>query len=76
MWNIVVTELQDANKLDPNSAPPGAFFVSTERFARTVDYLDLSKLIGVIDGMQPPRRSMRRKKLGPFRSQTAPAVVG
>jgi hypothetical protein len=62
MWNIVVTEIQDANTLDPRSAPPGAFLVSTERFNRTVDHLDLSKLISVIDGMQSSRGRVRRKK--------------
>jgi hypothetical protein len=42
--------------------------MSTEGFARTVDYLDLSKLIAVIDGMQSPRRRMPRQKLGSFSS--------
>ena len=37
MWKIVITEIQDANTLDPMHAPPGAFFVSTERFAQTVE---------------------------------------
>ena len=41
MWKVIITEIQDANMLDPMNAPAGAFFVSTERFARTVDYLDL-----------------------------------
>jgi hypothetical protein len=49
MWKVVITEIQDANTIDPASAPPGAFFVSTERFAQTVDHLDLPRLISVIN---------------------------
>ena len=55
MWKVVITEIQDANALDPMTAPPGAFFVSTDRFARTVDSLDLRKLISVINRMQSSR---------------------
>jgi hypothetical protein len=69
MWNIVVTEIQDAHKLDPTSAPPDAFFVSTERFARTVDYLDLSKLVSLIDRMQSSRDRVCKKKLKNLRTQ-------
>jgi hypothetical protein len=76
MWKIVVTEIQDANKLDPTSAPPSALFVSTERFARTVDYLDLSKLISVINSMQSAHGRVLRKRLRPLRTQTAPVAVG
>ena len=43
MWKVVITEIQDASAIDPAYAPPGAFFVSTERFARTVKNLDLPK---------------------------------
>jgi hypothetical protein len=52
VWKVVITEIQDASTLDPIHAPPGAFFVSIERFARTVDYLDLSTIINVINRMQ------------------------
>jgi hypothetical protein len=52
MWKVVVTEIQDANVLEPTTVPPGAFFVSTERLSRTVEDLDLSALIQTIDQMQ------------------------
>lgn len=52
MWKVVITEIEDANTLDPENAPPGAFFVSTERFARTVEHVDLPKVISVINRMQ------------------------
>jgi hypothetical protein len=52
MWKVVITEIQDANTIDPTRAPPGAFFVSTERFAQTVDYLDLPRVIDIINRMQ------------------------
>jgi len=55
MWKVVITEIQDANTLDPIQAPPGAFFVSTERFARTVETLDLPKVISVIKRMESSR---------------------
>ena len=64
MWKVVITEIQDANTIDPTSAPPGAFFVSTERFAKTVEYLDLHKVIGLINripyphGQAQPKRSV------------------
>jgi hypothetical protein len=61
MWKVVITEIQDANTLDPMSAPPGAFFVSAEQFARTVDHLDLPRLISVINRMQSSRGHARRK---------------
>lgn len=52
MWKVVVTEIQDASVLEPTAAPPGAFFVSTERFSRTVEALDLLELIDTITRMQ------------------------
>jgi len=64
MWKVVITEIQDANTLDPMNAPPGAFFVSTERFARTVDYLDLPKVNSVINRMQSSRGNARKKRQG------------
>ena len=64
MWKVVITEIQDANTLDPIHAPPGAFFVSIERFARTVDSLDLSKVISVINRMQSSRGNARKKRQG------------
>jgi hypothetical protein len=64
MWKVVITEIQDANALDPLTAPPGAFFVSTERFARTVDSLDLPRLISVIKRMQCSRGHARKKTQG------------
>jgi hypothetical protein len=64
MWKVVITEIQDANTLDPMNAPPGAFFVSTERLARTVDYLDLSRVISVINRMQSSRGNARKKRQG------------
>ena len=61
MWKVEIAEIQDANTLDPMNTPPGAFFVSTERFARTVDYLDLAKVIRVINRMQSSRGHARKK---------------
>ena len=62
MWKVVITEIQDANTIDPTSAPPGAFFVSTERFAQTVEYLDLQKVIGLINRMQHSRGQSEPKR--------------
>jgi len=56
MWKIVITEIQDANVLDPANAPPGAFFVSADRFVKTVDNLDLASLIKFVNGSETPRR--------------------
>jgi len=64
MWKVVITEIQDANTLDPMNAPPGAFFVSTERFERTVDHLDLPNIISVINRMQSSRGNARKKRQG------------
>ncbi len=65
MWKVVITEIQDANTLEPIHAPPGAFFVSTERFARTVDCLDLPNIISVINRMQSSPRGCARENLVP-----------
>jgi hypothetical protein len=52
MWKVVVTEIQDASALEPFDVPAGAFFVSKERFARTVENLDLPWLIDALQAMQ------------------------
>jgi hypothetical protein len=52
MWKVVVTEIQDASALKPFDVAAGAFFVSQERFARTVENLDLPGLIDALDAMQ------------------------
>ncbi|HEY5743085.1 MAG TPA: hypothetical protein VIS99_11140 [Terrimicrobiaceae bacterium] len=52
MWKVEVTEIQDANDLDHSDIPPGAFLVTKERFAQTVENLDLPTLINVINRMQ------------------------
>jgi hypothetical protein len=75
MWKIVITEIQDANELDPTNAPPGAFFVSTERFSQMVDHLDLAKVINVIHRMQPSFTRARRKRKSRF-NQRSLAVAG
>jgi hypothetical protein len=62
MWKVVITEIQDANTIDPTSAPPGAFFVSTERFAQTVGHLDLQTVIGLINRMQHSRGLAESKR--------------
>ncbi|HET9523525.1 MAG TPA: hypothetical protein VFO90_04795 [Terrimicrobiaceae bacterium] len=62
MWKVVITEIQDANTIDPTSAPPGAFFVSTERFAQTVGHLDLQTVIGLINRMQHLRGQAESKR--------------
>jgi hypothetical protein len=63
MWKVVITEIQDANTLDPLHAPPGAFFVSTERFARTVDQIDLPNVIRAINSMQCSAQEQRERKI-------------
>jgi hypothetical protein len=55
MWKVVVTEIQDANALEPFAVPPGAFFVSTERLSRTVENLDLQALINALDRTPAPQ---------------------
>src|SRR4030095_8584239 len=37
MWKVVITEIQDASALEPFDVPAGAFSVSKERFARTLE---------------------------------------
>jgi hypothetical protein len=72
MWKVVITEIQDANTIDPTSAPRGAFFVSTERFAQTVEHLDLQGVIALISRMQyshgqaQPKRSLLRERIPGF----------
>ena len=63
MWKVVVTEIQDANVLEPTTVPPGAFFVSTERLSRTVEDLDLAALIQTIDKMQSGQVCRREERL-------------
>jgi hypothetical protein len=78
MWKVVVTEIQDASALEPFDVPAGAFFVSKERFARTVENLDLPWLIDALQAMQstqearpvssqgtPSNRSSLLAKAGP-----------
>jgi hypothetical protein len=74
MWKVVVTEIQDANTLEPLAAPPGAFFVSTERFARTVEELDLQALINTIDRMQSPQAFRREDR--PVSGERTPRPSG
>jgi hypothetical protein len=62
MWKVVVTEIQDAHALDPLGVPAGAFFVSEERFARTVENLDLRALITAIDRMQSSQECGREPR--------------
>jgi hypothetical protein len=61
MWKVVVTEIQDANALEPLAVPPGAYFVSTERFSRTVETLDLQGLINALDRMQTAQQTSGRE---------------
>jgi hypothetical protein len=61
MWKITITEIQDAHTLDAVHVPPGAFFVSRERFDGTVDHLDLPKLARAIHQMQSPNGHTNRK---------------
>ena len=63
MWKVVITEIQDASAIDPAYAPPGAFFVSTERFARTVKNLDLQRIISAINRMQASSRGFDAKQV-------------
>jgi hypothetical protein len=62
MWNVTITEIQDANALNPRDLPPGAFCVSTERFNRTVEYLDLQKLVGVVNRMQSLNGHIKKRQ--------------
>ena len=52
MWKVVVTEIQDASAFEPFDVPVGAFSVSKERFARTMERLDLPSLIDTLEAMQ------------------------
>src|SRR5262245_13647210 len=62
MWKVVVTEIQDASALEPFDVPPGAFFVSKERFAQTVENLDLPWLIDALQAMQSPQEYAREAR--------------
>ena len=70
MWKVVITEIQDASALEPFDLPAGAFFVSKERFARTVANLDLPRLIDVLEAMQSPQEYAREAR--PVSSQGTP----
>jgi hypothetical protein len=70
MWKVVVTEIQDASALEPFDVPAGAFFVSKERFARTVANLDLPWLIDALQAMQFTQEYAREAR--PISSQGAP----
>jgi hypothetical protein len=72
MWKVVVTEIQDASALEPFDVPAGAFFVSKERFARTVANLDLPRLIDALEAMQSPQDSYAREAR-PVSSQGTPS---
>jgi hypothetical protein len=71
MWKVVVTEIQDASALEPFDVPAGAFFVSKERFARTVANLDLPRLIDALEAMQSPQDYAREAR--PVSSQGTPS---
>jgi hypothetical protein len=71
MWKVVITEIQDASALEPFDLPAGAFFVSKERFARTVANLDLARLIDVLEAMQSPQEYAREAR--PVSSQGTPS---
>ncbi len=62
MWKITVTEIQDAGMLDAMHVPRGAFFVSTERFNKTVKNLNLPKLVSAINSMQSTSEYARKQK--------------
>ena len=70
MWKVVVTEIQDASALEPFDVPAGAFFVSKERFARTVENLDLPWLIEALEAMQTRQEYAREAR--PLSSQGTP----
>jgi len=71
MWKVVVTEILDASALEPFDVPAGAFFVSKERFARTVANLDLPRLIDALEAMQSPQDYAREAR--PVSSQGTPS---
>jgi hypothetical protein len=70
MWKVVVTEIQDASALEPFDLPTGAFFVSRERLARTVENLDLPWLIDALEAMQSTHECAREPR--PIPSQGTP----
>jgi hypothetical protein len=72
MWKVVITEIQDASTLDPAHTPPGAFFVTTERFARTIDQIDLPNVIRAINSMQCSPHEPREKRI--VLSETIPRL--
>jgi hypothetical protein len=59
MWKVVITEIQDASALEPFDVPVGAFSVSKERFARTLENLDLPWLIDTLEAMQSTQEYAR-----------------
>ena len=70
MWKVVVTEIQDASALEPFDVPSGAYFVSRERLARTVENLDLPWLIDALEAMQSTQKNAREAR--PMSSQGTP----
>ena len=70
MWKVVVTEIQDASVLEPFDVPTGAFFVSRERLARTVENLDLPWLIDALEAMQSTQEYAREPR--PMSNQGTP----
>ena len=70
MWKVVVTEIQDASALEPFDVPTGAYFVSRERLARTVENLDLPWLIDALEAMQSTQKYAREAR--PLSSQGTP----
>jgi len=69
MWKVVVTEIQDASALEPFDVPSGAYFVSRERLARTVENLDLPWLIDALEAMQSTQKAREAR---PMSSQGTP----
>ena len=62
MWKVVVTEIQDASAFEPFDVPVGAFSVSKERFARTMERLDLPSLIDTLEAMQSAQGYTREER--------------
>jgi hypothetical protein len=70
MWKVVVTEIHDASAMEPFDVPSGAYFVSRERSARTVENLDLAWLIDALEAMQSTQKYAREAR--PMSSQGTP----
>ena len=63
MWKVVITEIQDANTLDPIHAPPGAFFVSTRSASLGRSTASICQTSSALSIVCNPRRADTHAKI-------------